>query len=119
METKSYAKAVDDLDSVIKLNPRDAQGYYQRGLAYEQNGDFGKAIEDYKTALARNGKFGDARKALARATAAERQAKVAPKEVKPQVAKQDDKPPVTDKAAKPEQKAPQPSARHAASGIEA
>ena len=44
METKSYAKAVDDLDSVIRLNPHDAQGYYQRGLAHEQDGDFGKAI---------------------------------------------------------------------------
>ena len=48
METKSYAKAVDDLDNVIRLNPHDAQGYYQRGLAHEQDGDLGKAIADYK-----------------------------------------------------------------------
>ena len=77
METKSYAKAVDDLDSVIRLNPHDAQGYYQRGLAHEQDGDFSKAIADYKTALTRNRNFSDAQKALARAASAERQEKSA------------------------------------------
>jgi tetratricopeptide (TPR) repeat protein len=90
METKAYAKAVGDLDNVIRLDPHNAQGYYQRGLAYERDGDFSKAIADYKTALGRSQKFDDARKALARATNAERQAKATHKDNKPQVAVHDD-----------------------------
>ena len=69
IETKSYARAVDDLDRAIQLDPKNAQAYYQRGLAREQDDQRAKAIADYKMALVHDRNMNEARKALARATA--------------------------------------------------
>ena len=35
LAAKSYAKAADDFDALIRLNPKSAEAYYQRGQAYE------------------------------------------------------------------------------------
>ena len=66
MEAKAYAKAADDFDRIIRLDPNKRRGYYQRGLAHEHGNDGAKAIADYKLALARDQHMIDARKALAR-----------------------------------------------------
>ena len=51
---------------------KNAQAYFQRGAAFEQSGQRAKAIDDYTTALARDGSMTVVRDALARATAEER-----------------------------------------------
>jgi tetratricopeptide (TPR) repeat protein len=75
IETKSYARAVDDLDRAIQLEPGNAQAYYQRGLARERDDQRAKAIADYKMALAYDDHMSEARQALARAIADERRHK--------------------------------------------
>jgi tetratricopeptide (TPR) repeat protein len=108
MASKSYVKAVDDLNSAIKLDPRDAHGYYQRGLAYEADGDFSKAIADYKSALARNRRLTEAHKALARAAGEAKHAKLSRKDDKPQVTDRAvDKPTAADTGVKADQNVPQ------------
>ena len=37
-----YERAIQDFDEAIRLNPQDANAYYNRGLAY---GDLGKRVE--------------------------------------------------------------------------
>ncbi len=38
MQAKSYAKAAENYDRLIALEPKNARAFYQRGLAYEQAG---------------------------------------------------------------------------------
>jgi tetratricopeptide (TPR) repeat protein len=111
METKSYARAVGDLDSVIKLNPRDAQGYYQRGMAYENAGNHAKAVEDYRTALSRNANLADAREALARITGGTKTKKTQTQTVSRDVDK-----PAADTTIKPDQSAAKKDAKPIAKG---
>jgi len=68
MEIKSYAKAAEDYDRLIAAEPGNAQAYYQRGLAREQEHQRDKALADYKQAVARDANFADARAAVARLT---------------------------------------------------
>ncbi|MGH6682968.1 MAG: tetratricopeptide repeat protein [Pseudolabrys sp.] len=72
MQTRSYARAIDDLDRVIQIEPKNAQAYYQRGFAFERSGQRTKAIDDYTAALARDGSMTVARDALVHVTAEER-----------------------------------------------
>ena len=51
MQTKNYAKAIEDFDRIVKLEPRNARVYYRRGQAYEQIRQRDQAIADYQAAL--------------------------------------------------------------------
>ena len=48
-----YNHAIDDFDTAIKLNPRDASAYYyyNRRLAYKKLGQRDKAIADFHKAF--------------------------------------------------------------------
>ena len=45
------ARAVEDYDEVLRLNPNVALTYYNRGITYDDLGDIARAIEDYDQAL--------------------------------------------------------------------
>ena len=45
---------MQDFNTAIALNPEDANSYSNRGVAYNDIGDFGAAIEDFNTAIALN-----------------------------------------------------------------
>jgi len=40
-----------DFSEAIRLNPKDAEAYYNRGKAYEKKGDYDKAIANYTEAI--------------------------------------------------------------------
>jgi tetratricopeptide (TPR) repeat protein len=42
----------------LRFNPGDLGAFYNRGLAYAQEGDYDRAIQDYNQALLINPKFG-------------------------------------------------------------
>ena len=46
-----YDWAIEDYDTVIKLNPDDVETYYNRGAAYYHKGDYEQAIKDYTKAI--------------------------------------------------------------------
>jgi len=46
-----YRQALDDFNKAIALNPRDAYGYYNRGLTYEKLGLYSPAIADFTRAI--------------------------------------------------------------------
>ncbi len=71
---KDMTGAIADLDTLVKLSPRDLKTRYERGTVQEQNGDFAKAIEDYKFVLAHNRRAKEARAALKRSVLAQRKA---------------------------------------------
>jgi tetratricopeptide (TPR) repeat protein len=76
MQAKSYAKAAENYDRLIALEPKNARAVYQRGLAYEQAGERDKAMNDYRLALSRDRRMGDAKKALDRLAAVEREERI-------------------------------------------
>jgi len=51
---KEYDGAVADFSEAIKLDPRTANGYVSRGLAYRAKGDYDRAIADQSEALRLN-----------------------------------------------------------------
>lgn len=51
LEKKNYEKAVEFYTKAIKLNPKDANIYNNRGWSYFLMKDYDKAILDFKTAL--------------------------------------------------------------------
>ncbi len=55
-QTYSYqsqtARALEDYDQAIKLNPNDAYYFYYRGIAYGDMGEYALAIKDYDRAIA-------------------------------------------------------------------
>ncbi|MEH2243176.1 tetratricopeptide repeat protein [Nostoc sp.] len=55
-----YRGAITDFNQAIRLNPNNAQPYYNRGLARSGLGDHTGAISDYNQALRLNSKFTDA-----------------------------------------------------------
>ena len=47
---KDYAKAISDYNTAIRIDPNDATSYYNRGLAYRQQGENDKAQADFAKA---------------------------------------------------------------------
>ena len=60
LQTKDYDKAIDYLNSSIKLNPNLPDAYNNRGIAFSNKKLYQKSIEDYNKALNLNKKFFDA-----------------------------------------------------------
>ena len=46
-----YAEAIADYAKIVELLPNHADGYTNRGYAYQLNGEREKAIADYRKAL--------------------------------------------------------------------
>jgi tetratricopeptide (TPR) repeat protein len=51
-QTKNVDRAIEACSALIRRNPRDAQSYAQRGLAYTGKEDFDRSITDYNEAIA-------------------------------------------------------------------
>ena len=62
LEKGEYDKAIVDLTEAIRLDPRNAARYNNRGLAWNKKGDLDKAIADYKEAVRLNPDYAIARK---------------------------------------------------------
>jgi clan AA aspartic protease (TIGR02281 family) len=64
LQAKGYiGAAVRDYDTAISLDPENAIGYYNRGVARESVGDVGRARADYQVALSKTAKSPDGFKA--------------------------------------------------------
>ena len=50
----SFDEAVADYDRLVRIEPKNADAYNNRGYAHQQNGDRVKAIADYRRALTLN-----------------------------------------------------------------
>ena len=50
-EPIKHPEAFKDLDEAIRLNPQNAEAYYQRGLAYQKEGYADRAIQDFDMAI--------------------------------------------------------------------
>ena len=50
-----YAHAVADFTHVLKLDPTNANAFFNRGSAHDALGDFDAALRDYTTALELDG----------------------------------------------------------------
>ena len=46
-----HQRAVEDLDEAIRLDPKYADNYYNRGNAYGKLGEHQRAIQDYERAI--------------------------------------------------------------------
>ncbi len=46
-DRKDYDKVITCFTQAIGLDPKNDEIYYNRGLAYERKGDFGRAIADF------------------------------------------------------------------------
>ncbi|MBN1383606.1 MAG: tetratricopeptide repeat protein [Elusimicrobia bacterium] len=57
---KLYDKAIEYYTKAIKINPKYAEAYNNRGIAYYNKGLYGKAIEDTTMAIQINPKYADA-----------------------------------------------------------
>lgn len=53
-------KAVEYLNNALKLRPRNAEAYYNRGVAYDNLGQYKQAIKDYSQAIALKPDYTDA-----------------------------------------------------------
>src|SRR5215470_2648813 len=42
---RNYNGAIDDYNEAIRLDPKNALGFYNRGLAYQGNGQYDRAIQ--------------------------------------------------------------------------
>ena len=51
-----HDKAIADFTEAIRLNPKLAQAYYNRGMIYRKKGDHDKAIADFTEAIRLNPK---------------------------------------------------------------
>ena len=56
---RRFDKAIGDFNAAIRLNPKFAQAYYCRGVAYDEKGEKAKAEEDFVRAekLGQQGKL--------------------------------------------------------------
>jgi Flp pilus assembly protein TadD len=48
---EDYEQAMSCFNEVLRLDPKNAQGYHWRGVVYQRRGDFAKAIADEKSAI--------------------------------------------------------------------
>jgi tetratricopeptide (TPR) repeat protein len=48
---RDYARAIEDHNEAIRLNPNNSTAYYNRGTAYDNKGDYDLAIRDYSEAI--------------------------------------------------------------------
>ena len=48
---RDYARAIEDHNEAIRLNPNNSTAYYNRGTAYDNKGDYDLAILDYSEAI--------------------------------------------------------------------
>ena len=55
-----FEKVIEYCNKLIALNPKSAQAYHYRGVAYIDKGDFEKATEDLETAIVLNEAYADA-----------------------------------------------------------
>ena len=46
-----YDWAIEDYNTVIKLNPDNAEAYIYRGMAYHHKGEYDRAIRDFTKAI--------------------------------------------------------------------
>jgi tetratricopeptide (TPR) repeat protein len=53
MEYKDYDRAIRDFDVAIKLKPRDAKAFGERGAAWWSKHDYGRALADFNEAVDR------------------------------------------------------------------
>ena len=53
-----FDKAIADYTEAIRLDPKYAEAYYNRGCSYGKKGDHDKAITDYTAAIQINPKDG-------------------------------------------------------------
>jgi len=44
-------KAISDYTEAIRLNPNNAEIYYNRGVGYGEKGDYDRTIADYESAM--------------------------------------------------------------------
>jgi tetratricopeptide (TPR) repeat protein len=49
-----YDRAIADFTQAIRLDPDNAEGYLERGIAYDSKGDYDRAIADYNQAIRLN-----------------------------------------------------------------
>ena len=59
-DRERHAEAISIYDEILKLNPNDADIYYNRGIAYHKKGDCDKAVADYNQAISINPEYADA-----------------------------------------------------------
>jgi tetratricopeptide (TPR) repeat protein len=57
---RSYDRAIDDYDEAIRLDPKYATGFSNRGLAYDRKGQIDRAIDDYDEAIRLDPKYANA-----------------------------------------------------------
>ena len=55
-----HDKAIADYTEAIRLNPKYAEAYYNRGVAYEDKGEHDKAIADFTEAIRLDPKYAKA-----------------------------------------------------------
>ncbi len=53
-------KAVEYLNNALKLHPRNTEAYYNRGVAYDNLGQYKQAMKDYSQAIALKPDYADA-----------------------------------------------------------
>ena len=51
LSRREYDWAIEDYDTVIKLNPDNVDAYIHRGLAYHHKGEYDRAIADFTKAI--------------------------------------------------------------------
>ena len=51
MRKGQYERAIADFDQAIKLNPKFASAYSNRGFSYEHKGEKKRAMADYRKAI--------------------------------------------------------------------
>ena len=58
--TLTEERAIEDFDEAIRLNPEDADAYYNRGVAYGDLGQYEREIQDYDEAIRLNPEYAKA-----------------------------------------------------------